>query len=38
VLTLRLLLEWSVLGLVGDNFLQVHDFYDLYDFLRPLFD
>ena len=31
VLSLSLLLEWSILGLGGRYFFQVYDFYDLYD-------
>ena len=32
------LLEWSILGLDGRYFFQVHDCYDLYDFLQSLFE
>ena len=38
VLTLSLLLEWSILGLGGRYVFSVYDFYDLYDFLQFIFD
>ena len=38
VLALSLLLGWSILNLGRRYFFQVRDFYDLYDFLRSLFD
>ena len=38
VLTLNLLLEWSILGLAGRYPFQVFDCYDLYDFPQFLLD